>query len=84
MNNTETRLIRGWIGKILLGEAPDYNIRATAEERLALAEAMYATQLFDKSLTSENATVESVMNALSRKHRAAKKFEKQFGVSWPL
>lgn len=84
MDDTQSKLVRAWVTSVLLGEAPQYSFRGTRSEKLALCEALYATQLFETELTKESATVESVVNALQRKHRATAKFEKQLGISWPL
>lgn len=72
------------VGTWLVGKPCNLKIRGTPEEVKAVANAMKASKQFQEELERKGATVESVMQRLGMKHAAAREFEKQLGVPWPL
>lgn len=84
MMQIEPTLVRKWIAATLLGESVSYSVKGTREQLLSLSEALVATHVLDTQLTGESSSVDSVMNALNRKHLAVKRFEKAYGFAWPV
>lgn len=85
MKLTEHSLLRNWISAVMLGQSAGYSFLGTREQLDALTRAMLMTHVFESEMKRDGATVESVMEALDRKHRAVQKFEKLFGKgTWPL
>lgn len=85
MKLTETNLVRYWISTVLLGDTPGFKINGTKKQLGLLSSALMATKVFEQEMQKPEATVESIMEALDRKHRLVLRFEKVFGKnSWPL
>lgn len=56
----------------------------TEQESKVIFEAFAATKDFNDELNDSTATVDSTLLKLGKKHICASKFEKAFGVQWPL
>lgn len=60
----------------------DITFTGTEEQLSAIKEAIATTKEYNDLLISENATLSSVLKALSKKDVAASKFEKVIGTCW--
>jgi 8-oxo-dGTP pyrophosphatase MutT (NUDIX family) len=72
------------LGAWLVGKAVNTKIRGSQNEVRVVTDAMLATKMLHEELKRPDATVESVMDALTTKHVSAKEFEKTFNIPWPL
>jgi hypothetical protein len=82
--NKLCRLLLATLVASTKGKTVNTQIRGTKEEIDAIKEAMLASRQFQEELHKPNATVDSVMKKLNLKNSSAAKFEKVFGISWPL
>lgn len=79
-----TGLLKAGVTAWALGKHVNMRVRATGHQLAAITEALDATHAFDDELVSESATVESVLEKLETKRRAAESFQRHCGVAWPL
>jgi len=84
MKTNETKLLRASIASLLLGRPFGWKIKGTKTEMKALSNALMATKLFEDMLNTDGVLVKEVISMLEKKHRAANRFKRVFGISWPL
>lgn len=68
----------------LVGKIVNTKIRGDRRQIEALAKAMIASKRFQQELLIPGATMDSIMNKLDVKNMTVAKFEKTFGMPWPL
>jgi hypothetical protein len=66
------------------GSTNDLQFNGTQQQIQTLKEAMLASKKFHNKLSNPDATLASVSESLKLKHDAAIKFQKLFGIEWPL
>jgi hypothetical protein len=80
----EKRLLGLAICSTVLDKCDNWNIEGSDEQLQALSNAMKATRNFTDTLNNENTTSSDAMRALKEKHGAARRFEIEYGIRWPL
>lgn len=65
-------------------DRPSCNFHGTKQELSALIDVITATRVFESVLLDDSKNLVEVTDALKRKHSCARKFERTFGVVWPL
>jgi hypothetical protein len=75
-----TAKLASWVA----GNNVKLNLTGSPERVQAIRESLVASRSFREELIREDATVDTVMRKLRRKHKAAKRFEDVLGISWPL
>jgi len=66
------------------GSTNDLQFNGTQHQIHVLKEAMIASKNFHCELSKSDATLSSISESLTLKHDAATKFQKTFGIEWPL
>jgi hypothetical protein len=65
-------------------EIENLQLKGTDSQLDAIRAAMVASKDFQDELSKSDASLESISKKLEAKLQAAKTFEKELGVSWPL
>lgn len=78
------KLLFAAVGAWLVGKAVNMKIRGTKNEVLTVVNAMIASRRLNEVLNSEDTSFLEIIDALSKKHKTAKDFEREFNVPWPL
>jgi len=78
------KLFLGSLAAWAVGKATNVKLRGTKDEIEAVANAMMSSRKFQEELAKPGATVNSVMTHLNVKNMDAERFERTFGVKFPL
>ena len=77
-------LFRAIASKLTGNLAYEIRLKGTKKQVSIVNEATSATYQFHRNLNDKNASLQSVIESLNKKHEAAQKFESHFGISWVL
>lgn len=69
---------------VTLGKPPHIRVRCTPAQVDAIKLAVDASRAFQAALDQPSNTVQDIMDKLQAKNAAAKAFEAQLGLPWPL
>ena len=72
------------LGLWVVGKVTKTKLRGTPEEIRAVAEALTSSKHFQDELSKPGASVQSVLDKLDVKNMSAEKFERIFGMNWPI
>ena len=78
------KLFLASIGAWLVGRPLEIKLRASPHGMQVMSEAFAATKSFHDELNDPFVSLDSVMNKLHAKDKAAHEFETVFGLKWPL
>ena len=84
MNKKQKKIFLTEIINRFLNKKPILEFDLSEKELMIVLEALEASKDFHNELNDQSATVESAVLKLGKKHINALKFEKTFGVSWPI
>ena len=68
----------------IVGKACNLKLRGTPEEMRVVHEALMSSRQFHNELNRPDASVNSIMECLTKKHAAAREFERTFDLPYPL
>jgi hypothetical protein len=79
-----SKLILFTIGAWLAGKFIKLKLRGSQDQATALGRALLSSKRFQEELKKPGASIDSIMNRLNAKNMDAQKFERTFGIRWPV